>query len=211
MSSPQDDLRNLICLTLSGALAVAAGSARAAEVVAAKATTLQEVVVTATKRAESVQDIPMAVTALPSDFRDKVKMEGIQDIANFTPGLMARDEPDERLNIRGVGRTTNSPGSDPGVGVYVDGVYTSSTGSLGDNPIMVDRIEVLRGPQGTLYGRNTVGGAVNVISPRPTRAWPRPSCSQPRLSACPGPSQGPPTRRDGSSNPRPPKPSARQK
>jgi iron complex outermembrane receptor protein len=171
MNGSQGDLRNLICLILGGALATAANNAQAAIPEAGKVSTLQEVVVTATKREESVQNIAMAVTALRSEFRDRLKMDNIQDIANFTPGLTARDEPDERLNIRGVGRTTNAPGSDPGVGIYVDGVYTSSTRGIGDSTLMVDRIEVLRGPQGTLYGRNTIGGAVNVISKRPTPDW----------------------------------------
>jgi len=154
-------------------LACALGAPAAAHAVEAEAqrATLQEVVVTATRRAENIQNIPMAVTALSSEFRDKIRMEGAQDIANFTPGLQARDEPDERLNIRGVGRTTNAPGSDPGVGVYQDGVYTSSTRPLAQSSLMNDRIEILRGPQGTLYGRNTIGGAVNVISRRPSDEW----------------------------------------
>ncbi|HVO08017.1 MAG TPA: TonB-dependent receptor [Burkholderiaceae bacterium] len=145
------------------------GEVQAAEAAAQPESLLEEVVVTATKRQEAVQNISMAVSAYTSAFRDRIHLEGVQDVANFTPGMTALDDPDDRIIIRGIGRMTNAPGSDPGVGVYVDGVYTTSTADVASNTLAIDRIEVLRGPQGTLYGRNTVGGAVNVISKRPTR------------------------------------------
>jgi iron complex outermembrane receptor protein len=168
MSNPHGQVRFLISLLSGAALGAGATAAHSAEPDKPRASVLEEVVVTASKRETSIQDISMAVSAFTSEFRDRVRMEGVQDIANFTPGLTAQDEPDDRLIIRGVGRMTNAPGTDPGVGIYVDGVYTSSTSPIASSSLMVDRIEVLRGPQGTLYGRNTIGGAVNVISKRPT-------------------------------------------
>jgi iron complex outermembrane receptor protein len=72
------------------------------------------------------------------------------------------------MTLRGIGRFTNNLASDPGVAVYSDGFYTASTVEAGKTPIFVERTEVLRGPQGTLYGRNSIGGAINVVSKRPT-------------------------------------------
>jgi outer membrane receptor for monomeric catechols len=71
-----------------------------------------------------------------------------------------------RAWLRGIGRLANNYGSDPGVATYSDGFYTASNTEVGKRPIIVDRIEVLRGPQGTLYGRNSIGGALNIISKR---------------------------------------------
>jgi iron complex outermembrane receptor protein len=88
-------------------------------------------------------------------------------MTNFTPGLAYSSQLD-RISLRGVGRLTNVQSADPGVATYSDGVYTSSTVEAGKTPIFTDRVEVLRGPQGTLYGRNSIGGAINVISKRPT-------------------------------------------
>ena len=129
-----------------------------------------EIIVTATKRETSLNDTPVAVSAFTKDTRDKLGIEGIQDIADLTPGVTIQDSPN-RISIRGVGRLTNALGSDPGVGIYADGIYTSETATIGSTTLTNERIEVLRGPQGTLYGRNTVGGAVNTISIRPSDEW----------------------------------------
>src|SRR5258708_34038022 len=86
-------------------------------------------------------------------------------MTNFTPGLAYSSQLD-RISLRGVGRLTNVQAADPGVATYSDGVYTSSTVEAGKTPIFVDRVEVLRGPQGTLYGRNSIGGGLNAI-PQP--------------------------------------------
>jgi iron complex outermembrane receptor protein len=125
--------------------------------------TLEEIVVTAQKRAENLQEVPIAVTALTSETRDIVGITTLEDITNFVPGLTYEGQLD-RASIRGVGRVTNQPGTDPGVGLYSDGVYNSSTASAARNGIFIERIEVLRGPQGSLYGRNTTGGAINTIT-----------------------------------------------
>ncbi|MEO8114085.1 MAG: TonB-dependent receptor, partial [Phenylobacterium sp.] len=132
-----------------------------------RGTTIEELVVTAEKREQNLQDVPVAISAYTSEKRDLIGILSIQDISNFTPGLQYSSQLD-RISLRGVGRLTNVQAADPGVATYSDGVYTSSTVEAGKTPIFVDRVEVLRGPQGTLYGRNSIGGAINVLSKRPT-------------------------------------------
>jgi iron complex outermembrane receptor protein len=126
-----------------------------------------DIVVTAQKRSESINDVAEAVTAFTAERRQVIGLTNVADIAKFTPGLSYSAGAD-RIYLRGVGRQTNTAGSDPGVATYTDGIYDSSTASVGASDFFVERIEVLRGPQGTLYGRNSIGGAINAISKRPT-------------------------------------------
>ena len=125
-----------------------------------------DIVITALRRDENLQKVPVAVSAFTSETRDKLGIRSIQDMANVTPGLTFSATLD-RLSLRGVGRLTNIIGSDPGVAVYNDGLYTASNAEASKSPMFVERVEILRGPQGTLYGRNSVGGSINVISKRP--------------------------------------------
>ena len=126
------------------------------------------IVVTAQRREERLQDVPVAISVYTAERRDELGISTIQDVAKFTPGVSFSEFPN-RFFVRGIGRFTNQLGSDPGVATYVDGFYTSETTAIGSSPILVDRIEILRGPQGTLFGRNSIGGAANVVSQRPTR------------------------------------------
>jgi iron complex outermembrane receptor protein len=142
---------------------LAATAAAAAEAGA----TIEELVVTAEKREQSLQDVPVAISAFTSERRDLIGINTIQDMTNFTPGLNYTSAND-RATIRGVGRLTNAHPVPVPVAVYDDGIYTTSTVTAGKTPIFTDRVEVLRGPQGALYGRNSMGGAINVISKRPT-------------------------------------------
>ena len=133
---------------------------------------IEEVIVTARKREESLQETPLSVTAFSSIDMEARSMAGLGEIGNYTPnvsfgttGLGSGDS--ARVHIRGIGQTDFLLTTDPGVGIYVDGAYLSRTfGSL-FNLLDIERTEVLRGPQGTLYGKNTIGGAINVISARP--------------------------------------------
>jgi iron complex outermembrane receptor protein len=137
---------------------------------AAASNTIEELVVTAEKREQSLQDVPVAVSAFTSEKRDLIGITTIQDMTNFTPGLQYSSQLD-RTSLRGLGRLTNEHTAQGAVAVYSDGIYTSSTVEAGKPPIFSDRVEVLRGPQGTLYGRNAIGGSINVISKRPTDDW----------------------------------------
>jgi len=135
---------------------------------------IEEVVVTAQKREESLQDTPIAITAFTSDALADKGVNDISEIANFTPNLVFDTtspiggvSSGAAVFIRGIGNTDFSLTTDPGVGTYVDGVYVSrSVGGVLD-VLDVERIEVLRGPQGTLFGRNTIGGAINIVSRQP--------------------------------------------
>ena len=125
------------------------------------------IVITANKREETVNDVAVAVTALTSEAKQELGVITISDLTNVTPGLSYTPS-NERITLRGIGRLSNSIGADPGVANYNDGFYTSFAVTAGKDPLLIDRVEVLRGPQGTLYGRNAIGGAINTISKRPT-------------------------------------------
>ena len=104
-----------------------------------------EIVVTAQKRSEVLQDVPVAVTAYTAKARDVVGITGIQDYANFTPGMNYTNL--DRISIRGSGRQTYYIGNDPGVAQYLDGFYSASSAPLFETPLFVQQTEVLRGPQ----------------------------------------------------------------
>lgn len=133
-------------------------------------TGLTEIIVTAEKRSVDLQSLSQAVSAYTSETRQLIGLNDLQDFAAFTPGLSYSSGTD-RVYIRGIGRQTNTNGSDPGVSTYTDGIYDSSTNSISASDFFIERIEVLRGPQGTLYGRNSIGGAINAISKRPTEEF----------------------------------------
>ncbi len=162
--------RTLLSCAISSVFGISASAALAQESTSRSTSILEEVVVTAQKRSESLQDIAVAVSAFTSETRDLIGITTIGDLTDFTPGLSYATTLD-RMSLRGVGRLTNNYGSDPGIATYSDGFYTASNVEAGKRPIHTERIEVLRGPQGTLYGRNSIGGALNIISKRPTDTW----------------------------------------
>ena len=132
---------------------------------------LEEVIVTAQKRAEDLQDTAIAITAISGSTMDDLNISNAQDYEAVVPSLSVRTSPN-RLFLRGIGRVTNSLGTEPGVAVYLDQIYTSEIGVLGRaSSLTTQQLDVLRGPQGTLFGRNTTGGAVSVTSKRPTREF----------------------------------------
>jgi len=137
--------------------------------------TLDEIIVTATKRATGLQDTPIAITAVSAAKLEKQNVDDISEIASFTPNLtFDTTAPVSGLSsgaivfIRGVGQTDFQLTTDPGVGTYVDGVYASRSAGGVLDVLDLERVEVLRGPQGTLFGRNTIGGAISLISKRPS-------------------------------------------
>jgi iron complex outermembrane receptor protein len=135
------------------------------------ALTIEEVIVTAEKRSESLQDISQAITALSdSDIEDK-NINSFVDLSAIVPGVtVAKNEGYKTvISIRGVGNETNQNAiAAPSVAFHMDGIFVASPFSLQTDFIDVERIEVLRGPQGTLFGQNSTGGAINVISKKPS-------------------------------------------
>jgi len=131
---------------------------------------LEEVIVTAQKREQSLQEVPIAVTALKGEFLDKAGITDIFQMETVTPSLEIRQSQSVSSTaffIRGIGTSANSYGLEPAVAVFVDGVYQARGSSLANEMVDIASVEVLRGPQGTLFGRNTSAGAVTFNSVRP--------------------------------------------
>jgi iron complex outermembrane receptor protein len=155
-------------IVLSNGMAHAAGAAGAAGATGADdATTIGEIVVTAEKREASLQEVPEAVTAFTAHDRDLKGISSVQDMTDFTPGLTYSSQLD-RPAMRGLARSTNQYTADSSVAVYLDDFFTNSTFLVGRDDMLIDQVEVLLGPQGTLYGRNSIGGLINTISKRPS-------------------------------------------
>lgn len=157
------------CVLLSSVpVAWAQDATPAAASPATNATTLDSVKVTARKREETLQDVPVAVTAFTPETLDKLNIKDLGDLDAQVPNLTvyaARGSTSTvTAYIRGVGQADPLWGVDPGVGIYLDDVYIARPQGALLDVFDVERIEVLRGPQGTLYGKNTIGGAIKYIS-----------------------------------------------
>ena len=165
--------RALLLSCATGALGAWATQAQAATATATAAAEAQtssavaEIVVTAEKREQALQTVPIAITAFTSKERDQVGINSIQDMTNFTPGLTYSTSTD-RITLRGVGRTTNVLSADAPVANYDDDLYETFAVAAGRSSLDLATVEVLRGPQGTLGGRNALAGALNEITVRPT-------------------------------------------
>lgn len=142
---------------------VSAGPAPAQERV------LEEITVTATKRAESVMDVPLAITAMSGEFIRDTNLNDIKDLISFTPGISgnSKDSFLDFVSVRGIRTIDFGNGGDPSVSLYKNGLYQGRTGSAVSSLYDIERSEVLRGPQGFLFGRNSVSGAMNVITATP--------------------------------------------
>jgi iron complex outermembrane recepter protein len=135
---------------------------------------LEEIVVTAQKRSEDVQQVPIAITAISAETLKEKGITSIDQLSNFAPNVnldagapFSGSDTVLSAYIRGIGQDDFAFNLDPGVGVYVDGVYLAR--SVGANTTMldVDRVEILKGPQGTLFGRNSIGGAISIVTRDP--------------------------------------------
>jgi len=132
---------------------------------------VDEIIVTATKKEETLQDVSMSIAAFDVKTLEEFRIEGLEDIAQYTPGLYtypaAANSNGLRISLRGVGTFDPQLGLDNKVAVYTDGVYLGKVVGLAFDSPDLERVEVLKGPQGTLYGRNAVAGAINLIPKRP--------------------------------------------
>ncbi len=162
-------------VALGAACAIAATPAISQDARTASATdvdTLTEVVVTAQFRRENVQDTPIAVTAVTAEMLEQRGQTSIVNLADQAPNVTLKSEagawgPSLAASIRGVGQFDPSPALEPGVGIYVDDVYYPTISGSVLDLLDLDRVEVLRGPQGTLAGKNSIGGAIKLYSKQP--------------------------------------------
>jgi iron complex outermembrane receptor protein len=148
------------------AIALGAGIAAAAD----RSVTLDEIVVTAQRRQENVQTVPVSVTALSGDSIKDLQIATTAELSQFTPSLhiYAEDIGSEFYTIRGIGRTSEDLSSDPGVAVFLNDAYLARQAIANLGLYDTQRVEVLRGPQGTLYGKNATAGAINILTNAPT-------------------------------------------
>jgi iron complex outermembrane recepter protein len=136
--------------------------------------TLQEVVVTAERRSENVQTVPIAITAFTADTLQQRNLTSVNALSDLTPGVnldagspFSGDRSVLSASIRGVGQDDFAFNLNPAVGVYLDGIYLARTIGANQDLLDVDRVEILKGPQGTLFGANTEGGAISIITHTP--------------------------------------------
>lgn len=174
--------RKLLALAIATTLATPVWSVQAQEAAAApvlqsgelkkddEPTTLAAMTVTAQKREEALQDVPIAITALPEQLLQDTGVRDVKDLQVLVPGLTVtstQSEAQTTARIRGIGTVGDNAGLESSVGVVIDGVYRPRNGvgfgDLGE----IERIEVLKGPQGTVFGKNTSAGVINVITKRP--------------------------------------------
>jgi iron complex outermembrane receptor protein len=158
-------------LAATTALAAALTSPAFAEAPAPGASrSVEEVIVTAEHRAANVQTTPISLTAITATTIADSGIKRVEDFANLLPNVYIDDRNlrGQNIAIRGISADLNNPGLDQGVGVFIDGVYLGRATGANTNLFNLERVEVLRGPQGTLYGKNAIAGAINYITRKPT-------------------------------------------
>ncbi len=155
------------------ATAVATVLAASAPPLSAETLVMEEIVVTAAKRQQTLQEVPIAVTVTNAETIERAQILDILDLQSVVPSLRAPQfQSSTQVNfvVRGFGNGANNAGIEPSVGVFIDGVYRSrSAAQIADLPGL-ERIEVLRGPQSTLFGKNASAGVISVVTPASTAA-----------------------------------------
>ena len=153
-------------------LAVGAATGSIASAQEGQRVALEEVIVTAQKREENLQEVPLAITAIGAAELDARSIESLADLNAIAPNVMVRQNPGARLisTVSMRGSTQGQPAiwTDAPVGMYLNGIYLGKTQGSVFDVVDIERVEVLRGPQGTLFGRNTEGGAINFVTRRPS-------------------------------------------
>ena len=135
---------------------------------------LEEILVTAQKRTATLQDTPVAVSVVSGELLKQKSLDDIQEMELAVPSLNVtqnQSSSQQTFAIRGLGTSGNNPGLEPSVGVFIDGVYRSRAASAIDDFIAVERVEVLRGPQSSVYGKNTPAGVISIVTKKPQREF----------------------------------------
>ena len=160
----------VLCGTASAVVLAGLGATSVAQAQEADSQTIDSIIVTAQKREQNLQDVPVVVTAVGAKLLQDTGVKDIKDLTILTPGLTVTSTSSEAsttARVRGVGTVGDNPGLESSVGVVIDGVYRPRNGvGFGDLGEM-ERIEVLKGPQGTLFGKNTSAGVINVVTKEP--------------------------------------------
>ena len=161
-----------VLLPAATAMGQGTQTAQAAQTARPASGPIEEIVVTARRTEETLQNVPVAVTALTAADLEKRNVVDINDIGRYTPNTYVTRSPqggsDANFAIRGIRQDDFIVSADPAVGIYVDGVYLGRTVGSGLDALDLARVEVLRGPQGTLFGRNTIAGAVSLVTQKPS-------------------------------------------
>ena len=146
------------------AVATAVSAALFATSLPVQSQEVEEIVVTATKREETLQEVPLAITALTGDFTESVNLDDVKDLISFTPGITGNSQDSfiDAVSIRGVRTQDFGVGGDPSAAIFKNELYEGRNGAAVTSMYDIDRSEVLRGPQGFLFGRNSIGGAISV-------------------------------------------------
>src|SRR6187401_2389877 len=155
----------LLCSAVASTLLSASASAQQV---------LEEIIVTAQKREQDIQNVPIAISAFTTETLRAKGVTDINSLTNLTPNVnldssspFSGDTSVLSASIRGIGQDDFAFNLDPGVGVYLDGVFLARTIGANQSLMDVDRVEILKGPQGTLFGRNTIGGAISIVTRDP--------------------------------------------
>lgn len=130
---------------------------------------LEEVVVTATKRSESIMDVPIAMTAWSGEFVREANLNDVKDLVNYVPGVSGNSQDSflDNISVRGIRTNDFGNGGDPSVAIYKNNLYEGRNGAAVSSNFDFERVEILRGPQGFLFGRNAIGGAISTHTQRP--------------------------------------------
>lgn len=147
------------------AISAAVGAVLAGTIAApAAAQELEEIIVTATKRSESVQEVPLAITAFSGRFTEKVNLDDVKDLISFTPGITGNSQDSfiDAVSVRGIRTQDFGVGGDPSAAFFKNELYEGRNGVVVTSLYDLERSEILRGPQGFLFGRNSIGGAISV-------------------------------------------------
>ena len=156
------------------ALTIGAGLVPGSQLATAAEGWIEEVLVTAQKREENIMDVPIAMTAMTGEALAAAGIQNIEEMGASVSNMMllpAQNNSNMDVSIRGLWTSSNDPGLDPGTSVYVDDVLLGRDFSWKTNLMDIERIEVLKGPQGTIFGRNTISGAINITTKKPSEEF----------------------------------------
>jgi len=170
---PMSILRKLRCLTQNTVLLLILGAPFSLQVQAA-APVLDEIVVTARKRVENVQEVPISITVITAAALERIGATRVKDLQYAVPNLVFTGFDGNAfgpVSLRGISTEARVNGFDLALGVYVDGIYMGRSMGVNSDLVGIERVEVLRGPQGTLFGRNTTAGAINITSKKPSEEF----------------------------------------